>query len=300
MNQFQVENTKDINSLLCSTPKNKPAPLILKKTVQIEKTEISYVGLQPNHVEEHSDPHLKIAIPLKQTAIHVKWQTETGKQRYQFIKNGNISIVSPDLPHETWIERSAEMIIINLHPKAIERVSDELNLKSARIIPQWTANKDRLIEQLGIALQAEFQQGKPTNIYVESISNLLLVHLLRHYSTTDSIASLPSARLSPQKLQQTRSYLQENLERSVSLSELAGVVELSPSRFARAFKQTTGTSPHKYIVECKIAKAKELLKNPQLSIADISYTLNFSSQSHFTSVFRRLTGTTPHIYRQNS
>ena len=299
MNRFQVENTKDINSLLCSIPKNKPAPLIFEKTVQIEKTGISYVGLQPNHVQEHSDPYLKIAIPLKQTAIHVKWQTETGKQRYQFIKNGNISIVSPNLPHETWIEQSAEMIIINLHPKSIAQVSDELNLKSARIIPQWTVNKDRLIEQLGIALQAEFQQGKPTNIYVESIGNLLLVHLLRHYSTTD-LVTIPDDRLSPKKLQQTRSYLQENLERSISLSELAEVVELSPSRFARAFKQTTGTSPHKYIVECKIAKAKELLKNPQLSIADISYTLNFSSQSHFTSVFRRLTGTTPHIYRQNS
>ena len=206
MNRFEVENTKDINSLLCSTPKNKPAPLIFEKTVQIEKTRISYVGLQPNRVEEHSDPHLKIAIPLKPTAIHIKWQTETGKQRYQFIKNGTVSIVSPDLPHETWIEQSAQMIIIDLDPEAIAPVSDELNLKSARIVPQWTA-KDRLIEQLGIALQAEFQQGKPTDIYVESISNLLLVHLLRHYSTTDAIASLPSDRLSPKKLQQTRSYL---------------------------------------------------------------------------------------------
>lgn len=298
MNQFQVENTKNTNSLLCSTPKNESVPLIFEKIVQVEKTGISYVSIQPNHFEEHSDPHLKIGIPLKQTAIHVKWQTETGKQRYQFVKSGCISIVSPDLPHETWIEQPAEQLIINLTPEFISQAIDDLNFKPARIVPQWTA-KDKLIEQLGIALQTEFQQGKPTNLYVESVSNLLITHLLRHHSTTDKIPTLPSDKLSPKKLQQVISYIQVNLERSVSLSELAQVVELSPSRFARAFKQTTGISPHKYILECKIEKVKELLKNPQLSIADISYTLNFSSQSHLTTVFRRFTGTTPNTYRKN-
>ena len=61
----------------------------------------------------------------------------------------------------------------------------------------------------------------------------------------------------------------------------------------------TGISPHQYILKCKIERAKELLKNPLLSIADISYSLSFSSQSHFTTVFRRFTGITPNTYRQN-
>ena len=298
MNQFQVGKTKNINSLLCSTPKSKPVPLIFEKIVQAGKTGVSYVSIQPNHFEEHSDPNLKIGIPLKQTAIHVKWQTETGKQRYQFVKRGCISIVSPDLPHETWIEQPAEQIIINLTPELISQAIDDLNYKPARIVPQWTA-KDKFVEQLGMALQIEFQQGKPTNLYVESVSNLLITHLLRHHSTTDKIPTLPSDKLSPKKLQQVISYLQVNLEKSVSLSELAQVAELSTSRFARAFKQTTGISPHQYVLECKIEKAKELLKNPWLSIADISYTLNFSSQSHLTAVFRRFTGTTPSNYRKN-
>ena len=298
MNQFQTGNTNNINSLICSTPDGKPLPLIFEKIVQTEKIGVSYVSIQPNHFEEHSDPNLKIGIPLKQTAIHVKWQTETGKQQYQFVKRGCVSIIPPDLPHETWLEQPAEQIIINLTPKLISQAIDDLNYKQATIVPQWTA-KDKFIEQLGIALQTEFQQGKPTNLYVESVSTLLTTHLLRHHSATAKIPTLPSDKLSSKKLQQVISYLQINLEKSVSLSELAQVVELSTSRFARGFKQTTGISPHQYVLECKIEKAKELLKNPLLSIADISYTLSFSSQSHFTAVFRRFTGATPNNYRKN-
>lgn len=295
MSQFQAESG---NSLLCSIPNSAPLPLIFENVVLSGNVGVSHVAIQPNYFEEHSDPHLKIGIPLKQTAIHVKWQTETGKQRYQLVKSGCISIVSPDLPHETWIEEPAEQLIINFNPELIAQGIDELNLKPVKIIPQWAA-KDRFIEQLGIALQTEFQQAVPTNLYVESVANLLITHLLRNHSTANTIPILPSDKFSQKKLQQVISYVQVNLERSVSLSELAKVVQLSPSRFARGFKQTTGISPHQYILECKIERAKELLKNPLLSIADISYTLSFSSQSHFTTVFRRFTGITPNTYRQN-
>lgn len=294
MNRIQAESA---NSLLCSMPNGEP-PLIFEDTVHSGKVGVSHVSIHPNHFEEHSDPHLKIGIPLKQTAIHVKWQTETGKQQYQYVESGCISIVSPDLPHETWIEQPTEQLIISFNPELISQTIDDLNFKPVRIVPKWTA-KDKFIEQLGIALQTEFHQGKPTNIYIESVGNLLITHLLRNYSTANTISTLPPDKLSQKKLQQVISYLRENLGQSISLSELAKVVHLSPSRFSRAFKQTTGISPHKYILECKIAKAQALLKNPSLSIADISYTLNFSSQSHFTTVFRQLTGITPSVYRKN-
>ena len=295
MGNFQPETT---NSLLCSIPGSAPPQLLFENTVQSGNIGVSHVAIQPNYFEEHSDPHLKIGIPLKETAIHVKWQTETGKQRYQFIKSGCVYIVSPDLPHETWIEQPAEQLIINLNPELIAQGIDELNLKPVKIIPQWAA-KDRFIEQLGIALQTEFQQGLPTNLYIESVANLLITHLLRNHSTTNKIPTLPSDKFSQKKLEQVISYVQGNLERSVSLSELAKVVQLSSSRFARGFKQMTGISPHQYILKCKIERAKELLKNPLLPIADISYSLSFSSQSHFTTVFRRFTGITPNTYRQN-
>ncbi|VEP14946.1 hypothetical protein H1P_30022 [Hyella patelloides LEGE 07179] len=104
----------------------------------------------------HHQLFLKIGIPLRQTAINVKWQTETEKQRYQFVKSGSISVVSPDLPHATWIEQPAEQLIISLSPESIAQVIDDLNFKPARIIPQWTA-EDRFIEQLGLLL-TEYRQ----------------------------------------------------------------------------------------------------------------------------------------------
>ncbi|MEM7714642.1 MAG: AraC family transcriptional regulator, partial [Cyanobacteria bacterium P01_A01_bin.68] len=65
------------------------------------------------------------------------------------------------------------------------------------------------------------------------------------------------------------------------------------------FKNATGFSPHKYLILQRIESAKNLLHQNKLSIAEISYQLGFTSQSHFTTAFRKITGITPKCYRDN-
>ncbi|MEM9978345.1 MAG: helix-turn-helix transcriptional regulator [Cyanobacteria bacterium P01_D01_bin.2] len=83
----------------------------------------------------------------------------------------------------------------------------------------------------------------------------------------------------------------------LSLTEVAGVVPLSPHYFATLFKQSTGETLLQYVTRCRIDRAKKLLAQKPLAIADISQQVGFHDQSYFTKVFRRYSNMTPKAYR---
>ena len=72
---------------------------------------------------------------------------------------------------------------------------------------------------------------------------------------------------------------------------------LSPDHFAAQFRRSTGLPPHRYVLQRRVGRAKELVAAGRLSLAEIGYALGFPSQAHFTTTFRKLVGTTPGAYR---
>ena len=93
-------------------------------------------------------------------------------------------------------------------------------------------------------------------------------------------------------------HIDTHLNHAPSLSELGMLVDLSPSHFARKFRQTVGLSPHRFINQRRISSALELLRDPSVTLAQVSLALGFSSQSHFTCLFHETTGMTPAKYRK--
>ena len=106
------------------------------------------------------------------------------------------------------------------------------------------------------------------------------------------VGSLPSCRL-----RRVTEYIQQNLDKDLTLTELAAVVYMSPYHFARLFKYSTGVPPHRFVVRQRIAHARASLATPELSIAQISLRVGFRTPSHFATVFRRVLGITPGAYR---
>jgi AraC family transcriptional regulator len=92
-------------------------------------------------------------------------------------------------------------------------------------------------------------------------------------------------------------YIQQNLDKDLTLAELAAVVYMSPYHFARLFKCSTGVPPHRFVVRQRIARASAFLATQDLPIARISQMVGFRTPSHFTTVFRRVLGITPGAYR---
>ncbi len=90
-------------------------------------------------------------------------------------------------------------------------------------------------------------------------------------------------------------YIQNNLDKKITIENLAELTNYSVPHFKTMFKKTTGITPHEYILRKKIEIAQFLLK--EKSVTDVSYILGFSSSQHFSKVFRQITGVTPSKYR---
>jgi AraC family transcriptional regulator len=100
------------------------------------------------------------------------------------------------------------------------------------------------------------------------------------------------------RLNDALAYIDAHLGERLTLPEIAGTFEVSPYHFAHLFKRATGVPPHRYVMQRRIEKAKQLLRSTELSIAAIALEVGCASQSHFSDLFHRATGVTPHAYRK--
>lgn len=209
------------------------------------------------------------------------------------------SCLCPSYYHQAYRwDRRNQIICLNLTPKLLSMNAIEL-LETDRVelIPHF-AVQDELIHQIGLALQAELRsQGNAGSLYVETMANALVVHLLRHYSTQRHQSISCNGGLPQHKLRLITDYINDYLECELSLNELAAIAQLSQYHFCRVFKQATGLKPHQYLVQQRVERAKQLLKQGEMSIAEVAIACGFTHQSHLHRHFKRLTGVTPKTWQ---
>jgi AraC family transcriptional regulator len=99
-------------------------------------------------------------------------------------------------------------------------------------------------------------------------------------------------------LKRVEEYVDANLGSTLDIEELAALVKMSPSHFARSFHKSVGLTPHRYVIQCRVAKARELLATTNLPLIEIALTMGFSDQSHFSRRFQELVGVPPGAYRK--
>ena len=102
------------------------------------------------------------------------------------------------------------------------------------------------------------------------------------------------------KLQRVTDYIQDNLREELTLENISQTLSMSPYHFAHAFRQALGLPPHRYVISCRIDRAKSLLRNTDLSVTEIAHQVGYASQSHFSVAFHKVTGQTPRRYRREA
>jgi len=130
-------------------------------------------------------------------------------------------------------------------------------------------------------------------LYVDTLSVQLAVHMLCRHGTTPLRLRSYRGGLSRAKMRTVLDYLNGHLGRNVHLAELADLAEMSPFHFLRLFRESSGLTPHQYLVHRRVEVARSLLRRDDLSLAEVAQRVGFSDQSHFTRHFRRLTGAPP-------
>jgi AraC-like DNA-binding protein len=135
-------------------------------------------------------------------------------------------------------------------------------------------------------------------LFVDHVAMALATHLACTYGGMRLPPISAVGRLAPWQERRAKEMLASNLDGGVALSELAGACDLSIRHFTRAFRGSTGMSPHAWLRHQRVEKAKGLLTNKNFVIADIALDCGFADQSHFTRVFQRAAGMSPGAWRR--
>ncbi len=223
-----------------------------------------------------------------------------GRVRHRFRK-GDFDLQGPGVANHIVAEGSHELIDFILPIEAVREVLDErrpgFNGDFGRLHAQ--PFRDFFLEQLCMSLWRESEAGNPNgNLFVEGVL-VSMIAILSSLAERQSIAESSSVSPMPSRtLQEIDSFIEANLSKNLSNTDLSGLACLPQLRFTRAFKAATGRTPHQYVLARRISRAQELLAAGDMPIVEIAYACGFASQSHMTDVFRQKIGVTPGRYRK--
>jgi AraC family transcriptional regulator len=267
-------------------------PIIKSDRITWTGISLEYHRQPPFETSEYAIGSHMIAINLGQSfqmerKIDRSWETSQ-------VLPGAIGLCPFNLSHELRWHSEMNLLSLNLeHELLVRRALELFNTEQVELLCPM-GFQDPLIQQIGLALKAEAQSdGGGSRLYAETMANALAVHLLRHYSTQGHRKLEDKWAMCPHKLMWVKNYINDYLERQFSVDELAGIAQLSPYHFSRAFKKSVGISPHQYVIQQRVERAKQLLLQGKMSLSEIAIACGFSHQSHLNRHFKRLTGVTP-------
>ncbi len=226
----------------------------------------------------------------------VKWSVGT-KDFEILVRPGALIYLDRDYELES-LSASGKIRVVklDLDPHRLEKLTGGgLELRN---LPRHILTEDPHVGALMRGVEAEILSGCPSgNLYAESVSLTVVSYFWGRFAVRHS--TLPSNGLSSAKLATLKDFLRDNISQDVSLSQLAGLADLSEKHLCRCFKQATGESPYQYVLKLRAEEAKRLLRSGKASISEIALAIGFSTPSHFSTAFRKATGLSPSEFRKN-
>ncbi len=135
-------------------------------------------------------------------------------------------------------------------------------------------------------------------LYAETLAAALAIELVRSRAAGGMRRALARGGLAPWQCRVVCDFIRDNLDRNISLRELAALARLSPAHFCRAFARSMGMAPHRYQARQRVEQAKLLLADPRRPIEEVALACGYTAPSNFATAFRRVTGVTPREYRR--
>jgi AraC family transcriptional regulator len=224
-----------------------------------------------------------------------------GEQRFRgWLRPGDMWLIPSLTVHSSFFPKAHGGVVLSIGSLALERHAGPL-MHGGRIelTPRFNL-KDGLLEHLMRGLTGVAQDGTAADSLLgELLLNAVCVRLAKRYAISKLNPAHRRGGLPPMRLKRVLAYIEANIDRSISLSSLAHVADMSLYHFAGLFKRSTSLSPHQYVLQRRIQRAKQLLRETNNSILELSLSLGFEHPNNFARAFRRVTGVSPTNYRDN-
>jgi AraC family transcriptional regulator len=240
--------------------------------------------------------------------LHFSWNfgraeadAQSGKQLRSYRNRPRYGFI---LPPGTGVEFRIEeksayrFLTMEFEPHYVLRVAELQHLCNVEIIEAWDYNHPltwRLAQAIYEECESEARQGL---VYAETAIAFLALHVVRSLSNVAAPRLLRRGGLAPAVLNRACDYMVGRLAENVSLSEVAGIADLSLAHFSFAFKTSIGIAPHAWLRRQRVDRAKMLLLDPSLPLSAVALSVGFSTQSAFGAAFKRETGWAPAAWRR--
>lgn len=195
------------------------------------------------------------------------------------------------------VPKETAMLVIT--PNALAEQAAQMEMVLLDIKATGKPFVDATIVTLTRYLIESFVRGERGRSFARRVADTLCLHLVASCGRTDAKGCVKGGLASWQQ-RRVEGIVQRSLSRPIGIAELAGACGLSHSHFTRAFRQSIGEPPHRWLLGQRIKKAKNLLLTTDLQLAEIAFECGFSDQSHFNRTFSRLTGITPRRWRRST
>jgi AraC family transcriptional regulator len=219
------------------------------------------------------------------------------KLQFEHCRTSSLQIMPAAASPRAYFPEPIELLHLNFPHDRLADIASvapgvlELNDPLAKFDPD-IANT---CHQLARELNADCTMSQ---LHFDALTTSIGVQLIRRWSNHGTKAAPFRGGLPPARLRRVEEFLMTHLADDVGLDALAAIADLSPKHFARAFRQSTGMPPHRWLIEQRIDRAKALLRKGDASLAEIALACGFADQSHFTVTFRKMVGATPGCFQK--
>lgn len=215
----------------------------------------------------------------------------SGRQVYDVaVAPGQVDLFPAEFPmdHGWWDCTPGDLVTIGLHPRVLGALAPRERPVALR---PTLSGVDETLARLIHSARSEIESGCPSGkLFADGLSMAIIARLRAMQGDVDGGGCVETLHASLQR--RLVDHIDAYLGADLRIASLATLVDLPPSRFVRAFRRSFAMTPHRYVMEKRLERAKTLLATGQ-SLAEIAYAIGFSSQGHFTQAYRRRFGETP-------
>jgi AraC family transcriptional regulator len=274
----------------------KAMPTVSSASVQWSSLALNNYTVPAVLIERHEHPDNFLHIVLRGI---VRYEVNTKGRNLRFTSRPGTIFLLPrgTVDEVNWLGET-QRIAVAIHPRLLTgALEDVTGGREIELTEHWDLI-DKHISALVMELTADLEDNTPAGpIYGESLANALAVYLVKRYAVRPLAVPIYKGGLPPYRLKLVLDFISDSLKDNLSLSQLAAIAGMSPHYFSQLFKQSTGQTPHNYVLIQRIKRAKQQLRDPRSSIIDASIDAGFPNPSHFARVFRTLVGTAPSKFR---